>query len=296
MKNNNQKTFWIIAVLSVMLSSALYAVSITCFINAPGSDLLPAGVSGLATIVSRYIIKGNNALWYSIIYFSLNVPLFILAFKTIGKWFSIITFCNVILTSIFIAIMPSKIAELLKVSSMPMLDISLFAAVLSGVSIGVALMANASTGGTDILSLFFSIKKGQSIGKYIRLLNLAIITFGGILSRNLNAMLYTVVYLTVESVVIDLVYRRTKKVFLEVITTKGDDIRKALIENSTHGSTILKGEGGYSYQEKTIIHMVVSSRQTNEMIKLVKDIDPNSFTILMPVDQVYGKFYIPAFK
>lgn len=292
-----QKRFAVYAVASLLLSCLLYAISVTAFINSDGSNLLPAGVSGLAMVISRYVINVSDVeLWYSIIYISMNIPLFILAYKNIGKVFSVITFLNVIITSILIAAIPHSFWSFLEVENMQLLDIALFAGVLSGASIGLALKANLSTGGTDIVALYFSIKKGVSIGKYVMLLNAFVLFLGGILSEDINAMLYTLVYIGVSSVVIDMIYMRTKKVMVEVVSLKGEEISEKLLKEAGHGVTMLPAIGAYSKESKEVLHMVMSARQTREVIEMVHNIDKESFIVQLPVEQVYGKFYMPPFK
>ena len=295
--SKEQKKFAAYAIASLLMSCILYAISVTAFINSDGSNLLPAGVSGLAMVISRYVLSVKDVeLFYSIIYVSMNIPLFILAYKNIGKVFSVITFMNVVITSILIALIPHSFWDFLKVENMQLLDIALFAGVLSGASIGVALKANLSTGGTDIVALYFSIKKGVSIGKYVMCLNGFVLVLGGLLSKDVNAMLYTLVYIGTSSVVIDMIYMRTKKVMIEVVSTKGEEISKTLLKDAGHGVTVLPAVGAYSNQSKEVLHMVISARQTREVVQLVHNIDKESFIVQLPVEQVYGKFYMPPFK
>ena len=292
-----QKKFLILSSIALMLSCLIYAISVTAFINSDGSDLLPAGISGLAMIVSRYIIGGSNVgMWYSIVYICFNIPLFILAYKVIGKIFSVVTCINVVLTSLLIALIPHSFWSFMDIGNMPMLDIALFAGVLTGSSIGIALKANLSTGGTDILALYFSIKKGVSIGRYVMMLNIFVLLLGGILSQNIQAMLYTIVYIGTSSVVVDMIYMRTKKVLIEVVSTKGEEISKKLLSDTGHGVTVLPAVGAFSHEKKEVLHMVISARQTREVISLIHNIDKESFVIQLPVEQVYGKFYMPPFK
>ena len=295
MKEN--KKFVLYVIVSLILSSIVYAISVSCFLNSPGSDILPAGVSGLAMVISRYVIKASNtSLCYSIVYIIMNIPLFILAYKGIGKIFSLITAINALLTSVLIAVIPYSLWDFMEVTNMPMLDIALFAGVLTGISIGIALKANLSTGGTDIVALYFSIKKGVSIGRYVMILNIIVVSLGGLLSQNLQSVLYTVVYIGTSSVVIDLIYKRTKKVIIEVVSMKGEEISKKLLTDTGHGVTVLPAVGAYSNQTKQVLHMVISARQTRDVIELIHRIDKESFIVQLPVEQVYGKFYMPPFK
>ena len=148
----------------------------TCFVNSEGSNLLTSGMSGLALIISRYVLPDLGVtldvnLMFSILYVVFNIPLFFIAYKNIGKIFAILTFSNVILTSVVISSINPEIWSFLKVDTMEDITIALFAGIFTGLAIGLALKGNFSTGGTDILSLSLSIKKGVSFGKYQMIFN-----------------------------------------------------------------------------------------------------------------------------
>lgn len=301
-KKKNQKVWFIISViLYLILSCFLYAVSMTCFVNSEGSNLLTSGMSGLALVISRYVLPSLGVgldvnTMFSILYVFFNIPMFIIAYKYIGKFFAILTFSNVILTSIIISLIDPSIWSFLNVSSMEDITIALFAGICTGLAIGLALKGNFSTGGTDVLSLALSIKKGVSFGKYQMMFNGIIMILGGILSKEWNAILYTFVYLGTSSYVIDLIHTKNKKVMLEVISTKGQEISDMLLKEAHHGVTLIDGVGAYTKEKKILLHIVVSTYQLTEIVSIIKNIDNSSFVMQIPVDNIYGRFYIPPFK
>lgn len=298
----NQKIWFIISVvLYLLLSGFLYAISMTCFVNSEGSNLLTSGISGLALIISRYVLPDLGVtldvnLMFSILYVVFNIPLFFIAYKNIGKIFAILTFSNVILTSTVISSINPEIWSFLKVDTMEDITIALFAGIFTGLAIGFALKGNFSTGGTDILSLSLSIKKGVSFGKYQMMFNGLIMVLGGFLSREWNAILYTFVYLGTSSYVVDLIHTKNRKVMLEVISTKGEEIAGVLLKEAHHGVTLLEGIGAYTKEKKNLLHVVVSTYQLTEIVAIIKSIDDRSFVMQIPVSNIYGRFYIPPFK
>lgn len=298
----NQKIWFIISVvLYLLLSGFLYAISMTCFVNSEGSNLLTSGISGLALIISRYVLPDLGVtldvnLMFSILYVVFNIPLFFIAYKNIGKIFAILTFSNVILTSTVISSINPEIWSFLKVDTMEDITIALFAGIFTGLAIGFALKGNFSTGGTDILSLSLSIKKGVSFGKYQMMFNGLIMVLGGFLSREWNAILYTFVYLGTSSYVVDLIHTKNRKVMLEVISTKGEEIASVLLKEAHHGVTLLEGIGAYTKEKKNLLHVVVSTYQLTEIVAIIKSIDDSSFVMQIPVSNIYGRFYIPPFK
>jgi len=102
-----------------------------------------------------------------------------------------------------------------------------------------------------------------------------------------------VVYLYITSSVIDQMHVRNKKELLHIVTAKGDEVAKALIECSRHGVTIVPAKGAYTRRDKTILYMVVSVFELKKFLDLIHRIDPDSFTMTSSIDNVYGRFYMP---
>lgn len=300
-QKNSKISFFLSMIFYLILSCLLYAISMTCFVNSEGSNIITSGLSGLALIISRYILPTLGVTLdvntsFSILYVLLNLPMFLIAYKFIGKIFAIVTFSNVVLTSLVISLIDPSIWEFLKVSNMEDITVALFAGIFTGLAIGFALKGNFSTGGTDILSLALSIKKGVSFGKYQMIFNGIIMVLGGFLSKEWNAILYTFVYIGTSSYVIDLIHTKNRKVMLEVISKKGQEISEVLLKEAHHGVTIIEGIGAYTKEKKDLLHIVVSTYQLTEIVTIIKNIDDASFVLQVPVNNIYGRFYMPPFK
>lgn len=302
-KKNHHKVFFVCSVFFyLIISGAFYATSITCFVNSENSNIITSGISGIALIISRYVlpifnleIDVNNA--FSILYVLLNIPMFFIAYKNIGKIFALLTFSNVFLTSIIISLIDPSIWSFLQVNeSMERITVALFAGIFTGLAIGFALKGNFSTGGTDIISLSLSIKKGVSFGKYQMLFNGVILFAGCLLSKEWDAILYSLVYVGASSYVVDLIHVKNKKVLLEVISMKGQEISDVLLKEAHHGVTMFEGLGAYTKEKKNLLHIVVSTYQLTEIVAIIKNIDEQSFVVQVPVNNIYGRFYIPPFK
>ena len=301
LKKKETISFILFIFSNLFLSCSLYAISMTCFVNSKGSNLITSGVGGIAIILSRYILPSlgvtldQNTL-FSIFYVLMNIPLFFIAYKHIGKVFAVFTLSNVLLSSLIISLINPSVWDFLEVEKMDMLTISLFSGLFTGLAIGFALKGNFSTGGTDIISLTLSIKKGISFSKYQMIINGVIMLLGGIASKNWNAILYTFVYIGVSSYVVELIHTRNRKVLLEVVSTKGEEICELLLKESHHGITVLEATGAYTKQKKDVLHLVVSRFQITEIVAYIKNIDESSFVLQVPVSNIYGRFYIPPFK
>lgn len=310
--------------LMSILSALLFSFGVVCFMK-PGIEGLPdfvsGGSSGLAQIISLIFelsgltTKSSN-LVFSVAYVCINAPLIILAFKGIGKKFATFTMINVLSVSIFTNLFThpffSNISTYISMNG-GMLARALFAGLCTGLSSALAFKFETSAGGFDILSYYISLRKSKSTGQYIVATNGVIITSFYIISgcsgvstiingqtidswtMSIGGILFSVIYLVECMIIIDLINVRNKKVQIQIVTSN-PELPRLLLANIPHGSTIVKGVGSYSGQEKTIIYLVVSNGELRSTLRYIKELDPNSFVNVTSLMQVYGRFYIKPIK
>lgn len=265
------------------------------------------GVSGLAQNIVKFVAdilkvqNVNRSLLQSILYFSLNIPVMLLGWFKIGRRFTFFSVMNVFLTSLFISIIPVSWEKAVIIDSQ--LTRTLFAGILAGFAGAIALKSNVSRGGMDIVSYYFANKKSTDVGKYSVILNGVVLIIFFILnlfdenpsSNALTAVIYSVLYLVMSSIVIDAIHIRNKKTQLQIFTSN-EELAKALINNFPHGATTVGGIGVYSSEAKTIIYMTVSSNEVNDAVTLIRELDPKAFINVIDVRQIHGKFFIPPIK
>ena len=303
------------AIFIAAFSAMLYAFGFYCFISPAhidattiaGSSIVTGGVGGISQVISLALRLGgvNHDIYIlqSILYFAINIPIFIFAFLKIGKKFAILTAINVGLSSMFIQLFANVeftrlIAQALEEEHVARV---LFAGTSVGIASALAFKGDFSCGGIDVFSYYFSLRKSTSVGKYATALNSTIIITYTILTIFLNTgnhvevallnFLYSVLYLFVVMFVVDFINTRNKKVRLEIITNVSG-MSAVLIANFPHSTTVVKGEGGYSHNSKDIIHMVVSSNESKKVIDLVRKVDPHSFVMVSALIQTYGNFFV----
>lgn len=294
-KKENVKKFGFI-----LLSSFVLALSMKLFIQPNG--FLAGGVSGLTVLISRYVSIVLNkreleSLLYSILYFLFNIPIFIFGYKKIGKTFIGYSIINIALFSLFVSIIPLSWVEVFQLNQIKEpLTQAILAGILSGIGGVIAFSHGFSQGGTDIISVYLSRSKGKGIGSYNFFMNSAILVIGGVVFRDYASLIYTVIYFFINSLVVNNLYISHKKVLVEVVSEKSDELAQNLMNISHHGCTIVDAVGAYSKNNKKILRIVVSADQIRSVCEIVKTIDEKSFTTLIDVRQVNGKFYIPPMK
>lgn len=272
------------ALLATVVSALIQAFALTNFFQAGG--LLSGGVSGIALMLDKYT---NGVLSLSLMLIVINIPLALLAYFNVGKNFTIFSTINVFLTSFFIQIMP-----VFNFSGDILIN-SLCAGIFSGLSVGIALEAGLSGGGTDFVALFISTKKQVSAGKYMLILNGAIVLVGGIIFDPTVAA-YTLIATYAMGKVVDSIHLRYQRVTLAIITTHGKEVNEYLTRESFHGVTIMDAVGGYSNQERKFIYIVVSTYQVKELKDGIFDIDANAFINVTKSVNIYGNFVSPKYS
>ena len=121
----------------IVLGTFLAALSLPLFFLP--YDIAPGGISGISTVLASVL-----PLSVGLISFVLNVPLFLIGWRTVGWRFAVRSFIAMSLMSLFIDLVPVR-----DVSGNVMLA-SVFGGVLLGVGLGLVVRAGATTGGTDM--------------------------------------------------------------------------------------------------------------------------------------------------
>lgn len=306
---------YIFTILGSFVAAFLIAYTHTGFV-APkselGYNLVGGGVTGFAQVITLTMQKlgiqmtdAEMMATQSAIYLLVNIPLFFIAFFYIGKKFAILTFINVAFTSTLIRIMPESLNGLFAITD-DLLARAIFAGVIHGLGIAIAVELMHSTGGTDIISMYFSLKKGISVGKYILIINASLVLIYTILSfidtptspkidGAATMALYTIIFFFVSSMVIDKISSRNKKVQLQIVTSE-PRLAKVLIHNFPHSCTVLDAKGAYLEQNKKVVLTVISAIELKQATKIIYKVDPTAFITVTNSYKVFGKFFIKPMK
>lgn len=286
-------------ILFVMICAMVYA----CFfkIIVTGRGFLAMGASGVAVIFSRLIGEAINqesliSVFYMIFYIVINIPLFIFGFNKISKKFIFFTMIYVITFSMTVGFIPESIGTNIGFNELDDLTSAILIGLIGGFSCVGTLFCGGCGGGLDIVSTYLNVKNGKGIGVYSFIFNSSILFLGLLVFKDVPSIIYTLVYAFVSSVILDRYYNRNKKMLLEIVTTKKEEVCNYLLENSHHGCTVLEAKGAYTNEEKFVIHTAISWFQVKSMSKAIKDIDNNCFIINLSINNVNGVFYMPPIK
>ncbi|GAE93607.1 membrane protein [Gracilibacillus boraciitolerans JCM 21714] len=270
-------------VVIVIIGAILNAIALNFFLI--GAHVYASGFTGISQILSTVFIEylGMENISTGILLFILNIPVAIVGWLMVGKGFTIYSFLSVIVTSLFLEMLP-----ILSLSNDIMLN-AVFGGVIAGVGVGISLKWGASTGGSDIIAMILSRMKDKPIGGYLMAINGLIILVAGLLNEPENA-LYTLIGLYVTTRVIDGIHTRHEKVTAMIVTKKADELQQAIHDTMIRGITILPVKGAYTKEDKNMLYLVITRYELFDLERIIHEVDENAFTNVIQTAGVYGFF------
>ena len=285
-ENNNAKKFNIFklfnwgwfkftkCILGVFISS----LAINLFIVP--NNLYTGGILGLSQLIRTMLVSifkiNVNFDISSIIYYLINVPLFLIAYKRISKTFFIRTLFAVTINSLFLMIIPIPSEPLIK----DLLVNVLIGGFLCGIGIGMTLSTGSSTGGTDIIGVLLSKRnKKFTVGNIGLIFNLIVYTICGI-KYGIEIMVYSVLNAIFESIMID--KNHTQNICSEAFIftkQKPDEMIKFINKELNRGATYWEAIGGYTNTKTYIVYTVLSKYERMRLGRHMKDFDENAFMV-----------------
>lgn len=269
----------------VVAAALVISMTIKIFVNAGG--LFPGGFTGVAVLLQRcFATYLGLKLPYSVIYLLLNgIPAYI-SFKTIGKKFTGLSCLCIVLTSIFTDLIPAVPI------TYDMLLISIFGGITMGMGISLCLIAEATSGGTDFVAMYFSQKHGIDAFGYILAGNIVMLAVAGLLF-GWDGALYSIIFQFCSTQVVHTTNKRYKRNTLLIVTAYPEAVAEAIYRVTYHGATKLEATGSYTGKDRPIVYSIVSSDKVKKCLVAIKKIDPEAFVNVIKTDEITGNFYIP---
>lgn len=240
------------------------------------------GFSGIATITYYlFNLKLGTVIWI------LNIPLLIIGFFRIGKYFFFKTMFATWLLSFCINFFENMNLFL-------NIDDILLSAIYGGVIIGIGttciFKANNSTGGTELLiQIILSYKDNIKVSKLLIIIDSIIVGLNLIVFKQIEIGLYSFIVLFLNSKIVDLFIEGvnfTKIVY--IISDKSTEISNKILNDLDKGLSGIYGKGMYQNKEKLILMCVIKKRDLIKLKEIVKQVDDAAFMIISDAIDVYG--------
>lgn len=259
-----------------------------CFFLAAGINnfLVPNKIStgGVTTIATVLLYVFGIRL--SITNLVLNGLLFVIGYKSLGRYAAVLTASGMLLLSIFF-----EVTSLIPVFSGDILIATMTGGVLMGIGMGLVVRRGGSTGGSDFAGQILRKRLPHiPLATIVLVIDCVIVSIAGIVFRSFEVTFYSVLALAVCSVVADRILNIGEKAkTIEVFSKKSDEIAEVLLGDFDRGVTGFHCKGMYTGDEALTLFCAVKPRELPKCVREIKRIDPSAFIVIGDASEVLGE-------
>jgi len=278
MDNKSRVRVWDVG--KILVGTLLTGLSFRC-LTFP-NHIVSGGVTGIAQILN--LLTGFPV---GVAIIALNVPLFLWAWKSLGRRFVVLTGLCMVLSSVTI--------DLLEPFARAITSDSMLAAVygglIKGAGFGLVYTTGATTGGVDIPARMLRRKYPHiNFSTFILMLDAVIILAYAVIFRRFDSCMYTLICMYISNKVVALIlYGPVDSRICYIISDRSDELRQAITGRLGRGATLLHGQGAWSGRDKQVILCVVKPPQIARLRRLVREIDQSAFFVVSDARGVYGE-------
>lgn len=265
----------------ITASCLLYAFAFNCFFQT--NSLAMGGFTGIAQVLARLI----PGLPIGTTVFVMNVPLMIIGVKKQGWGLLFASVYAIFVSSAMIDVM----AALVTFPAMEPLLACLYGGVLMGIALGLMMLKNATTGGTELAArLLRYVIRNLSIGKLCLAIDVTVVSIYALTFGNLDSALYGVVAMYISSIAMDMVvYGSVNAKLAYIISDHCPQITQKLMDMEL-GATILTGKGAFTGNDKNVLMCAAKPAKIARIKAVVAQVDPDkAFVIVTDAKEVYGE-------
>ncbi len=264
---------WLQIVIGCIIGAAAYPT----FLD-PGK-IAPGGLTGVAMIMKH--LWGWDIGITSLI---LNIPLFVIGYRAMGRVFAFRSLVATILFSFAIDLMPLKAIEV-----EPILG-TLYGGILLGIGLGFILRGGATTGGTDMAArMVHKYLPFLSVGMFLFLIDCVVVVAAWIFIGSSEA-LYALICIFVSGKAVDVVMlglSSNKACF--VITDAWEKVSSRLLDEMERGVTQLSARGAYTGTERPVVLCVLPPQEVSRLKEIVRQEDEKAFMFITEAHEALGE-------
>ena len=249
------------------------------------------GATGI-TLITYYLYK----IPVSIMNLLINIPLFVLAWKLLGKKSLYLSLLGTFSVSAWMAIFEAMPLShryhhfIFDAFKGDILLACIASGVVLGLGLGIIFNAGGTTGGTDILARIFNKYTSLSMGKLMLIVDAIVLTTVVVVFQDVRTAMYTLFFILIDTLVIDLIGEGgfAGKGFL-IVTSKPEEIAQKVSDDLGRGITFIRGMGYYSRKDLDIVYCVVSRNEMKQMKDIINRIDPFAFITISEAHEILGE-------
>ena len=246
------------------------------------NNIVAGGITGISQIIN--LLTGFPI---GVATIAFNVPLFIWAWRRLGRRFVILTGLCMVVSSVTIDLL-APIARPLTTD--PMLA-AVYGGVFKGAGYGIVYTTGATSGGVDIPARILRRQYPYiDFSTFSLGMNAVIIVAFAVIFRRFDSCMYTLICMYISSKLISLIlYGPINSRLCYIISERSDELRHAITERLGRGATMLQAHGAWSGREEQVILCVVKPPQIGRLRRMVREIDEHAFLVVSDARSVYGQ-------
>jgi uncharacterized membrane-anchored protein YitT (DUF2179 family) len=279
MKESTKHLFSIaLRAVLIIIGATLSSIALEIFLIP--NAIVDGGVVGIS-IMSSYL----SGLPLGLFTFFFNIPFLIFGYKQIGKTFVISTLFAITCLSIGVSIL-----QPIQGLTHDVFLAAIFGGIINGAGVGLIIRAGGSLDGTEIVAIILDKKVSFSIGEIVMGFNVFILGAASLLYGWDRAMYSLLAYFIAFKVIDIVVEGLDESKAVMIVSDRFSEISEALSARLGRGVTLLKGQGGYSKLDATVIYIIISRLELAKLKAIVLDFD-NDALITVGNVEVAGKKY-----
>lgn len=268
-------------ILLILLGAAIFSFGIVHF-NMQ-NHLAEGGFTGI-TLMVYFLFHIDPGITNLV----LNVPLFFVGLKLLGRKSFLYTVIGTVSVSLFLSLFQRFQIDIPIHNDMFL--VALFAGIFIGVGLGIIFRYGGTTGGVDIIARLVHKYKGISMGRTMFIFDAVVITACLLTFLDAREAMYTLVAVFIGARVIDFMQEGAYAARgAMIISERHEQIADQIMKEMDRGVTVLKGHGSFSKQNKEVLYCVVARNEIVTLKKIITGIDPHAFVSVAVVHDVLGE-------
>ncbi|MEN1969168.1 YitT family protein [Lentibacillus sp. N15] len=268
-------------ILFILIGSAIFSFGIVHF-NMQ-NNLSEGGFTGIQLLL--YFLWNWDPAITNLV---LNVPVFFVGWKFLGRNTFMYTVIGTVAVSIFLSIFQIHPFAVHLQNDMTLA--ALFAGVFIGIGLGIIFRYGGTTGGVDIIARIVHKYAGWSMGRTMFMFDFIVIATSVIAYLDLVEGMYTLVAVYIGARVIDFIQEGAYSARgATIISSHSDEIAQKIIVEMDRGVTVLTGRGSFTGETRDVLYCVVGRNEIVRLKGIIETVDPHAFVAMSSVHDVVGE-------
>ncbi len=268
------------------------------FINSFGMNffivpmkLYGGGITGVCqlirTLLAQVIPLPPGVDVAGILYLLLNIPILVVAWRSLGRAFAIRTVICTLSSSLFLSILTAPATPILE----ERLASCMVGGIICGFGLGLTLTCGSSSGGLDIVGLWLAQRGSRfTVGRFSLGFNAVLYSLCAILF-DVQTALYSIIYNVFCSLFMDRVHQQGISVQVLIFTHDEDAaLPQNIMRHVNRGVTYWGGMGAYTGKDVRVLCVCVTKFEVDELRAAVRELDPNAFIVVQEGVRIEGNF------